>query len=570
MERNRLLWLILERYDLFRPGIRVMHMAPELPFAKRFSELLGDQYYACDVDVARYGSHFTVIRPIDLCTDLVKIPSNSFDLIIHNHVLEHLPCDTEGVLREFERVLAPGGHHFLSVPVSGEETREDLSGDLLPAERTLLFGQADHYRVFGRKSLKALFDAVWGTREQHHIEPAGLFTTEELRRAAIPQEAWSGVGSHTIFHHVRPPTRSIALVAKGSGAQASDAASEPAAEPLPLARRPKLFVHIGMPKAGTTSLQHWLMANRKEALASGLDYWPVAENHSEAMFMALADRERIGRGDMWFQQNPAPRTLDGKSARRALDTFLDGLGERTGFISAEVMWSFPSRDVKRFGAYLRERGIEPALLCWVRPPAEFLRTAAQQRARSSLSMRDFGMEFWQKIFIRYQRLDAWLDEFGRDRMLVQPLGKDIIGQLQQILASAGIDLSSDRKPEEFLNTSISMLAAKAMLALNEAQPNVRQRSRRLQTALREVAGGDFRLPLSVLGRSGKRLQDEADYLSTRFGIDRDWLLGETSGVEDVRFFHWEHDDVVTLMTALNIAMLKLERQKGDTPPDSED
>ena len=36
MERTRLLWMILEKHNLFRPGLRVMHLAPELPIAKRY------------------------------------------------------------------------------------------------------------------------------------------------------------------------------------------------------------------------------------------------------------------------------------------------------------------------------------------------------------------------------------------------------------------------------------------------------------------------------------------------------------------------------------------------------
>ena len=95
MERTRLLWMILDRIGMFRPGQRVLHFAPEMPLAKRFAELSGDRYHACDIDPARYSSSFAQVRPFDLCKDLVKLPSRSFDLIIHNHVLEHLACDVE-------------------------------------------------------------------------------------------------------------------------------------------------------------------------------------------------------------------------------------------------------------------------------------------------------------------------------------------------------------------------------------------------------------------------------------------------------------------------------------------
>jgi SAM-dependent methyltransferase len=307
MERTRLLWMILEKHGLFRPGLRVMHVAPELPLAKRFSELLDERYFACDVNAARYASTFTTIRPLDLCADLVKLPSRVFDIIIHSHVLEHLRCAPEAVLGEFERLLKPGGQHFVSVPISGEETREDLSDELSDAERAMLFGQHDHMRVFGRSDLPKMLDHVWGKCERHHIEPIELFGAEELERAAIPNEAWSGISSHSIFHHVRPLTRAVRV----SG---SETAARAAATPAPRAK-PKLIVHIGMPKAGTTSLQRWLSANADAAREAGLDYWDAAENHSEAMFMAFADAERIARGKMWFQQDGRARARRSMPAR---------------------------------------------------------------------------------------------------------------------------------------------------------------------------------------------------------------------------------------------------------------
>ncbi len=51
-------------------------------------------------------------------------PSRCFDVIIHSHVLEHLRCDPEKVLGEFERILAPEG----SISVGAGERRGDARG----------------------------------------------------------------------------------------------------------------------------------------------------------------------------------------------------------------------------------------------------------------------------------------------------------------------------------------------------------------------------------------------------------------------------------------------------------
>ena len=258
MERTRLLWLVLEKHGLFRRGLRVMHVAPELPLIKRFSELLSDRYYACDIDPARYSSKFTTVRPFDITCDLAKLPSCSFDLIIHNHVLEHVRCDVEPVMREFERILAPAGHHYFSVPIRGDETRENMSDDLSPAERLKQFGQADHYRLFGRRSLPDMLDRVWGAQERHNVEPLELFTSAELAVAAVPEDAWTGISGHTIFHHVRPrmrraPARDVATPVADTGPRSQENLAQNPAAAFGGAG-PKLVLHIGMPKTGTTSI----------------------------------------------------------------------------------------------------------------------------------------------------------------------------------------------------------------------------------------------------------------------------------------------------------------------------
>jgi SAM-dependent methyltransferase len=212
VERNRLMWMVLDRLGGFQEGRRVLHLAPELGLARRFVELSGEAYHGADLDADRYRSRVVQVRKLDLCTDLAAIPDDSYDLILQSHVLEHVPCAVEGVLRELDRILAPGGLHFLSVPVRGERTAEDLAPDLGPAERLTRFGQEDHMRIFGSVDLQALLSRVWGPG-RHLIEPVSLFPRDDLRRAAIPTVAWQGVSGHSIFHYRkggRPPAEDLA------------------------------------------------------------------------------------------------------------------------------------------------------------------------------------------------------------------------------------------------------------------------------------------------------------------------------------------------------------------------
>lgn len=200
VERTRLMSLVLERMGIFESEKRVLHLAPELGLAQKFLKSCGDLYHPADLDVSRYKSKLLNVRKLDLCTDLSGIPDNSYDVVIHSHVLEHLPCDISMVLREMDRILAPGGHHFMSVPIRGQRSTENISSQLTTVDRLIQFGQEDHMRIFGALDLPVLLSEVWGAGD-YAIKPMQLFERDTLRRAAIPSVAWQGVTSHTVFHY---------------------------------------------------------------------------------------------------------------------------------------------------------------------------------------------------------------------------------------------------------------------------------------------------------------------------------------------------------------------------------
>lgn len=563
VERTRLLWLVLEKKGFFRPGLRVMHMAPELALIKRFSDLLGETYYACDVDPSRYASRFTLIRPIDLCCDLLKIPSASFDVIIHVHVLEHVPCGVESVLQELERILAPGGHHFLSVPIRGEETREDLSENLSPSQRHELFGQSDHYRLFGRRSFPELLDRVWGKSERHHIEPLSLLTADALETAAIPAVSWSGVGGDTIFHRVRPRYGIAEQGTRTSHVPATAAIASPNPVHAPAVRvagSHNLILHIGM-KTGAATLQSWLTKNRDAALRAGIDYWSIAENHSPAMTTAFAGAPGAAGADKTPSIAGSSIDIGPDIDRQAFERFLSELDGRVGCISAEALWSFGSESIKNLAACLQERSIQPLILCWLRGPADFLAGAAQQSCQVSLSVGDFGLGLEKRFPIHYNRLETWIGNFGRDNVVVDMLSDDIVGQFQSILLRKGIHFEAPLASGR-VEPSVSLIGVKALLALNETRGPTRgrsaRRSRQLELILRRLKGAPFRLPDSILKRMSKVFDREAEYLADRFSLDRNALLHESAGVDDAAFFQWDSSEVATLLSALNDALLELE------------
>lgn len=143
LERHRLLWLYLQNEtDFFTTPKKVLHFAPEQAFYKKFRKQKNLDYTTTDLN-----------SPLaDVKADICNLPfkDEEFDVILCNHVLEHIPDDTKA-MQELYRILKKGGMAILQIPqdLSREKTFEDNS-ITNRKERAKIFGQYDHVRIYGR------------------------------------------------------------------------------------------------------------------------------------------------------------------------------------------------------------------------------------------------------------------------------------------------------------------------------------------------------------------------------------------------------------------------------------
>ncbi len=149
LERHRLFWLYLENETgFFTENLKVLHFAPEQAFYKKFRKMKNLDYTTTDLH-----------SPLaDVKADICNLPflDSSFDFIICNHVLEHIP-DDEKAMREIFRVLTPGGTAILQVPYKANLEKTFADNSITdPKERAKIFGQYDHVRVYGMDYFKKL------------------------------------------------------------------------------------------------------------------------------------------------------------------------------------------------------------------------------------------------------------------------------------------------------------------------------------------------------------------------------------------------------------------------------
>jgi ubiquinone/menaquinone biosynthesis C-methylase UbiE len=157
------MWLYLQnKTSFFTANLKVLHIAPEQCFLKRFRKLTNLTYHTADLE-----------SPIaDYKCDVQNMPfeNSEYDIVICNHVLEHVPDDKKA-MSEILRVLKPGGFAILQVPAdfSLEKTFEDNT-IIDKNERTRIFGQYDHLRVYGTDYPEKLKEAGFIIDEQNYIE----------------------------------------------------------------------------------------------------------------------------------------------------------------------------------------------------------------------------------------------------------------------------------------------------------------------------------------------------------------------------------------------------------------
>jgi SAM-dependent methyltransferase len=171
--RDRFLhWCLTERADL-HTALRVIECSPRLGDAYRAAMSTWFFYRTSDYDLRAHRGN------LQLDLQAIDLPDACLDVMLCAHVLEHVP-DTGKSLAELRRVMAPGGHLLLQVPV--------LQGATAPPTEPEFHG--DDTPVFWRFG----FDLTARLRE-HGFETR-LLCTQELAEAVAsgdnPWADWSG------------------------------------------------------------------------------------------------------------------------------------------------------------------------------------------------------------------------------------------------------------------------------------------------------------------------------------------------------------------------------------------
>lgn len=177
-ERHLLAYLERLRPIEFR-GKRILHFAPEPALRRWILSQHPLEYIQADL----IPSEPEVVK-IDITT--MPFEAGSYDVLIANHVLEHVHDDSMA-LHEISRVLRSGGHAILQTPfVTRLPATLEIEGIRSASARLALYGQEDHVRLYGADLIARIEANGISSRTASHGEL--LSDIDSVRYGINPRE----------------------------------------------------------------------------------------------------------------------------------------------------------------------------------------------------------------------------------------------------------------------------------------------------------------------------------------------------------------------------------------------
>ena len=146
-DRERLSYLFLQKLiseKSINYSSKIIHFSPESSLERNFFRKNFSNYFTADI----------IKNKSDFIIDLqnFNFKEKNFDLVICNHVLEHIENDIKA-LENIYSILKPGGIAILQAPLSTiidvDFKKEDAISDI---DRLNFYGQSDHVRIYSEKN----------------------------------------------------------------------------------------------------------------------------------------------------------------------------------------------------------------------------------------------------------------------------------------------------------------------------------------------------------------------------------------------------------------------------------
>ena len=179
--------------------------------------------------------------------------------------------------------------------------------------------------------------------------------------------------------------------------------------------RTKFYIHIGVHKTGTKSIQHTLSENRRELRRHGINSLSGDPNHGPALMSLLADEpHRDSRNIRRHVDTPDKAAAYNASAQYKVMKSLARNRSPKFVISGEGLSPRRPQEIERLKQMLAPYAADYRIIVYVRDPYEYANSASLQRLKNGGVLDVPDKKF---PLPKYRRnLSRWIEAFGRENV----------------------------------------------------------------------------------------------------------------------------------------------------------
>jgi tetratricopeptide (TPR) repeat protein len=178
--------------------------------------------------------------------------------------------------------------------------------------------------------------------------------------------------------------------------------------------RTNFYIHIGVHKTGTKSIQHTLADNRTTLLARGINSFPGDPNHGPALISLLADYPHAdSRNIRKHLDTPEKAASYNESTRHDIEKALRSNRSPKMVISGEGLSGLSPAEIERLKEMLAPYAASYRVIVYVRDPYEYANSAYLQRIKSGSILGEAGRI---PLPTYKRRLERYINAFGRENV----------------------------------------------------------------------------------------------------------------------------------------------------------
>lgn len=194
LERHRMIALVLDSLNISKRG-KVLVLAPDLSLLHLLRSRGLTRVTTADLQPELFRKRDPNVRKLDLTeVDHNIWKPETYDLIIHSHVVEHIPATLASPMYEIFRLQKKSGKQIAVIPFMAG-TYQEILGSIPTEERVERFGQDDHVRRIGTEDVAMTLGKIVRLKP---VDFSVEFDLSTLRIANIPESLWSGLNFSTV------------------------------------------------------------------------------------------------------------------------------------------------------------------------------------------------------------------------------------------------------------------------------------------------------------------------------------------------------------------------------------